>query len=392
MSDRPTLLTRPFRRVVLATHACFLAFGVTLPILPRFVIDELGGGEVAVGTVFAVHALAAVLIRPLLGSIGDRFGRRPLVVAGGLVTAVALAGQMLVASLPALLLLRALAGMGQAAVVVGAAARTLDLAPADRHGEAASYTLVAIQLGFGLGPLLGELLLAAGGFAAVWLGSSLLGLVVVAVGVRVSGDVTAVVPSRAPLLHPRARVPGAVFAVGSLGFIGFLAFMPLHAESVGIAAVAPVFLVCSGTIVAVRLFAARLPDRFGPRRVAAAALVAVAAGLAAIATWPAPGGLYLGAVLLAVGTALFAPAMTLAAVRGAPAGERARVVATFTLFLDLASGVAPIGLGLVAAGTALPVSFALAAGAAVLALALVLRTVPPEPARFAPAAVPTVEA
>jgi MFS family permease len=382
VSARPSLLTRPFRRVVLATHACFLAFGLTLPVLPRFVVDELGGGALAVGTVFAVHALAAVLVRPLLGGLGDRVGRRPLLIAGGVVTAVALVGHLLVGSLPVLLALRALAGTGQAAVVVGAATRSLDLAPADRQGEAASYTLVAVQLGFGLGPLLGELLLQVGGYALVWIGSALLGGAVVVLGRGLAGDAPVSAPGRHPLLHPRAVGPGIVFAIGSLGFIGFLAFVPLHADALGVTTVAPLFLVCSGTIVAVRLSAARLPDHVGPQRVAAAALLASAAGLTIIAASPAAAGLYLGALLLAVGTALFAPSMLLAAVRGTAAGERARVVATFTLFLDLASGVAPIGLGLLAARSALPVSFALAALAALVALGLVLRTVPPQPVRL----------
>lgn len=322
VSAPPSLLTRPFRRVVLATHACFLAFGLTLPVLPRFVVDELGGAELAVGTVFAVHALAAVAARPLLGAVGDRHGRRPLVVVGGAVTAVALLGHLLVDTLALLLVLRALAGAGQAAVVVGAATRTLDLAPAERHGEAASYTLIAIQLGFGVGPLLGELLLRVGAYPLVWVASALLGGLVTVLGVRLEPDGPARSDARGPLLHPRAIVPGVVFAIGSLGFIGFLAFVPLHAGTVGITAVAPAFLVCSGTIVAVRLLAARLPDRIGPRRVAAGALLAVAAGLATIAA----GAALSVSFAVAAGAALVALGLVLRTVPPEPVGPASGLV------------------------------------------------------------------
>ncbi|MEX2551019.1 MAG: MFS transporter, partial [Nitriliruptoraceae bacterium] len=69
-----------------------------------------------VGLVFATYALAAVLVRPAIGRIGDRYGRRVIVGGGAALTAVAVLGHLAVESLPLLVVLRALAGAGQAAV------------------------------------------------------------------------------------------------------------------------------------------------------------------------------------------------------------------------------------------------------------------------------------
>lgn len=371
------LSTRPFQVVVAATLACFLAFGATLPVVPRFVVDELGHGAVAVGVVFAVHALAAVLIRPAVGRVGDRYGRRPLVLLGGAVTAVALLGHLAVASLASLLVLRALAGVGQAAVVVGTATRALDLAPPGRHGEASSYVMVAVQLGFGLGPLAGELALRGAGYPAVWaLAAAGSGLVVL-LGARIPrADVPAAVTIRT-LLHPAAVVPGIVFGIGSLGFIGFLAFAPLYADQLGLVAVAPVFLLCSGTIAVIRIVGARIPDRLGAVTAGTAALVLVVIGLLAMGAMATPVGLYLGVLVLAAGTAVFAPAMALAAVQGVPAGERAQVMATFTLFLDLASAVGPAVLGFTAAQAGFSATFLAAAAAAIVSMVLLRRWLAP---------------
>ena len=377
VSLQPLLLTRPFRLVVITTLASFLAFGATLPVLPRFVVDELERGEIAVGAVFAVHALAAVLVRPAVGRIGDQFGRRALIAGGGALTALAMVGHLAVGSFALLLALRALAGVGQAAVVVGTATRALDLAPSSRYGEAMSYVMVAVQLGFGFGPLVGEALLGGVSYAAVWLVSAAGCLVVVVAAGRLPAEERRVTIATRPLLHPAAIVPGVIFGIGSLGFIGFLAFVPLHADGLGLAAAAPLFLVCSGTIVLVRVVGARLPDRLGAVPAASLALVLVIAGLGWMGLVLTPAGLYAGAVLLAMGTAIFAPSMALAAAQGVAVDERARVMATFTLFLDLASAAGPAALGIAAASGGFGASFLIASGAGVVALVLLRRWLAP---------------
>ncbi len=388
---RPTaptdrLLTRPFQLVVAATLLCFMAFGATLPVVPRFVVERLGYGAGAVGVVFAVHALAAVLVRPVVGRIGDRFGRRPLVVLGAAVTTVAMLGHLAVGDLALLLVLRALAGAGQAAVVVGTATRALDMAPADRQGEASSYVMVAVQLGFGLGPLVGELALGAAGYAAVWLVGAGGSALVLLVGLRMPAEPVRDAVTVRGLLHPAAVVPGMVLAIGSLGFIGFLAFAPLYAAELGLSAVAPLFLLCSGTIAAVRVVGARIPDRLGAVTAGSAALGLVVLGLLAMGAASTPVGLTLGVLVLAAGTAIFAPSMALASVQGVPAGERAQVMATFTLFLDLSSAVGPAVLGVTAARAGFGPTFLAASAAGIVALVLLRRWLAP---RLAAAAVVT---
>ena len=109
-------------------------------------------------------------------------------------------------------------------------------------------------------------------------------------------------------------------------------------------------------------------------------------GLVAMGAWSTPAGLYASALLLAAGTAIFAPSMALAAVKGVAADERAQVMATFTLFLDLASAVGPAVLGITAARGGFGVTFGVAAAAGVLALVLLRRWLAPRLAM--PRAVP----
>jgi MFS family permease len=260
--------------------------------------------------------------------------------------------------------MRLLAGAGQAAVVVGFATLALDLAPPARQGEASSYVLVAVHIGIGSGPLLGELLLDVGSFDAVWVVSALGALVCLLAAWLLPSEPKREVIVPTGLFHPAALRPGIVVGLGSLGFLGFLAFLPLYGETIGLMQVAPVFLLSSFTIAVVRTASAKLPDRIGAVRGATLALSFVAVGLLGMGLLGTPRGLYVTTVVMAAGSALLAPSMILAAVQGVPGGERARVIATFTMFMDIAAAVGPSLLGVIASGAGYGATFLLAGGAA----------------------------
>ena len=365
-----TLFSRDFRLVVSGSCLFFVGFGASLPVLPRFVVDELGRGDVAVGLVFAVYALAAVVVRPLIGHLGDRSGRRVLVLGGAVLTAVALIGHLAATSLAVIVLVRILAGAGQAAVIVGFATMALDLAPPHRHGEAASYVMVATQVGIGLGPLVGETLLRLGSYATVWVAAAVGSLVAGALALALPRDRGSAVLVARGLFHPAAWRPGIVLGLGVLGFIGFLAFVPLYAAELGVERVALLFLVCSGTIAVVRMVGAKLPDRLVAVPGASMALALLAVGATTIGLASAGWMLFVGTLLLAAGTAVVAPSLVLAAVQGVPHDERARVMATITMFLDIASAAGPAVLGVVASAAGYGPTFLLAGASATVALVL----------------------
>ena len=90
-STRPRLITAPFVVVTLATLSFFVFVGIAVTILPRFIEHELGGDGLAIGVNLAVFSVAAIAVRPLIARIGDRYGRRFLMVGGALMAGVAVA-------------------------------------------------------------------------------------------------------------------------------------------------------------------------------------------------------------------------------------------------------------------------------------------------------------
>jgi MFS family permease len=83
------MVTPRFLLVTAATFAYYLCVGILIPTLPVFIKNGLGSGEAMIGAAGVVFSGAAVLFRPLLTWVGNRWGRRTMMVTGSLVAAVA---------------------------------------------------------------------------------------------------------------------------------------------------------------------------------------------------------------------------------------------------------------------------------------------------------------
>jgi MFS family permease len=379
-SAQPTLLTPQFLTVAVAALAYFTADGILITAVPRYVAGPLGAGSLAVGLVVGAFSVSAFFLRPWAGRLGDRRGRRPLMLAGAGLFALSVLGYTLARDPATLMALRLITGAGEAFFFVGVTTAFADLAPPERRGEAMSLASLSLYVGIGTGPLIGELAIARLGFSAAWLLASGAGLTAVALALRVQEtrpDAPAAeraTPAPPRLVHPAGLLPGLVLLASILGMAGFLTFVPLYALDIGMSGSSIVLFTFAAVVVVIRSVGARIPDRLGAGRAMRLALALSALGLAAAGTWRAPGGLLLGAAVLGVGIALLTPAVLTLAVERVPAYERASVMGTTTAFLDVALGVGPATLGVVAAAAGLAGTFLAGAVVAVAGLALVVAT------------------
>jgi MFS family permease len=346
------VLTKPFALAVLAEFAMCMSIGMLIVILPVFANDELGVGSFGVALAVGAVSPMILLSQPIAGRIGDRKGRRVLIVAGALIAAVSVAGYTLADSLEVLVAFRLFTGLGEAMLLVGAATMVTDLAPEKRRGEALSLYSLGLWGGLALGPLLGELVLGTDRFDAVWLLATAFCLLAAAIGMTLPETAPArpsVDPWRASrLVHPAAIGPGLVLALTLFGFAGLGTFAALYARELGMDGAGAVFLLFSIVVVATRIVARQAPDRLGPKRASGAALVLISLGLLTIGLWNVPAGLYTGTVILAFGHAFAFPALMTLAISGAPASERSSVVGTFTAFTELGFAIGALTLGAIA--------------------------------------------
>jgi predicted MFS family arabinose efflux permease len=378
---RPALLTPAFVTVTLAALAYFTGDGILVPAVPRYVEGPLGAGNVAIGLVVGAFSLSAFFLRPWVGGLGDRRGRRPLMLVGASLFAASVLAYPLASSPAVLAALRLVTGAGEAFFWVGAVTAVFDLAPPERRGEAMSIASLALYVGIGLGPLIGELAIERVGFGAAWVLAATAALTALVTALRVPDTRPEAAAGDAPesshrhrLVHRAGLLPGLVLLTSILGMAGFLTFVPLYALDIGMDGSRLVLLVFAGIVVAIRSIGARIPDRLGTARATRTALALSAAGLTLVGTWRSPTGLLTGAVVLAVGIALLTPAVMALAVEGVAPQERASVIGTTSAFLDLAFGLGPATLGFVAAAVGRPGTFLAGAAAAAVGWVLVMWT------------------
>jgi MFS family permease len=384
-SARPRLVTPAFLTVAFSTLAYFVADGMTIPATPLFVRGPLGGNELAVGLAVGAFAVSAIVLRPWAGRFADRHGRRPLLVAGSALFAVGMLGHLLATTLPMLIGMRLVLGAGEALVFVAALAAISDLAPDERRGEAISFFSLSLYVGLAVGPLISEGLLGSDRYWAVWIGAALLAGLASVVALRVPetrvGDQSSA-ESPTPIarrglwrvVHPAGVLPGLVLLTSTVGMGGFFAFVPLYARDLGLDGAGFVFLLFAGIVIAFRSLAPWIPDRLGPRRAASIALSLEMGGLALIALWGHPAGLFVGSAIFASGVSFAFPALSSMAVAAVPRAERGAVLGTFSSALDLAFGVGPVALGAVATLAGFSGAFLAAAAVALGGLLLLLAT------------------
>jgi predicted MFS family arabinose efflux permease len=363
-STSPRLFTPAFVALSLAELAYFTAQGLTIPTTPLFARGPLGSSEAGVGLAVGAFAVTALVLRPYAGRLSDRIGRRPLLVWGALGVAVTLAAHAVVTDLAMLVGLRLLLGVAEAFFFVAGFAAVADLAPEGRTGEAISFNSLSLYLGIALGPIIGHQLLDLGGFGIAWLGGAGLALAAAALAARVpeTRRPTTRDTGPTPLVHRSAIAPSLALCSGLVAMSGFLAFVTIHAtENLGLDGASGVLFLFGITVVASRIVLARVPDRVAPFRLGALALTLNAAGLLVVVGLGSVTGLAIGAVVLGIGVALTTPAFFAAVFARVDPAERGSASGTASLFIDLAFGVGPMVLGVVAGLGGIPAAFVVAA-------------------------------
>ena len=373
-----------FAGIFSVTLLGLLSIGATLPVLPRYVHGELGGGDVEVGIVTGAFAITGLACRPLAGQFADRRGRKLVVVLGALLTAISGLLYFVPAGVPGLIFARLFLGAGEGMVYTAGSAWVIDLSPPGHRARLIGLYGLAIWGGLTLGPPIGELILRASSFEMVWAFAAAAPLLGALIATRIP---EAFHPSegadyeRRPI-SPEALRPGLGLSLTIVGYAAVAAFIVLHLDERGIGHGAEVFTAFAATVVVTRLAGGGLPDRVGPLRCAAAAGVIEAVGLVTIAAAHSLAVAIVGAVAMGAGFSILFPSLALVVVNRVPEERRGVAMGTFTAFFDLGMGVGGPLAGAAAAIGGYEAAFLLAAACALgtVAVALSLRAPTPSPA------------
>ncbi|AUA15299.1 Multidrug resistance protein MdtH [Streptomyces malaysiensis subsp. malaysiensis] len=332
------------------------------------------------GGLLALYDGAEVLLKPVFGTLADKIGARP-VLLGGLIAFAAASALYVVADSPGWLWAARL-GQGAAASAFSPSASALvaRLNPTAKHGRAFGSYGFHKSIGYTLGPLLGGVLVWAGGLR-------LLFMVLAALGAAVAVWAALAVPAVPPLPKARQTVldlarrvadpafltPTAALAAATAALSVGVGFLPVSGRAAGLGTVATgaavsVLAACAA-LVQPRAGRALDDGRLTTRSGLAAGLLITAVGLVC-AMLPGLTGVLLAAALIGAGTGLITPLGFAALATATPPERLGQTMGAAELGRELGDAGGPLLAAAVAASTTLTHGYAalavlLAAGAAV---------------------------
>eukprot|EP01063_Lacrimia_lanifica_P041665 TRINITY_DN9779_c1_g4_i1.p1 TRINITY_DN9779_c1_g4~~TRINITY_DN9779_c1_g4_i1.p1 ORF type:complete len:465 (+),score=84.77 TRINITY_DN9779_c1_g4_i1:57-1451(+) len=141
-----------------------ISFGVIIPVIPQFAA-ELGVGAFGAGAIISAPAVARIFVNIPLGRAADRYGRKPLMIIGTLVGAVAACFTAYAHTIFTVVLARLLSGAGTAASMTGTTAYMADITtkiPGHR-AKVLGGTQAVVTAAFVAGPAIGGFLAEVSG-------------------------------------------------------------------------------------------------------------------------------------------------------------------------------------------------------------------------------------
>lgn len=353
------------RLLVLFVTAFVDMVGLTMivPLLPYYATD-LGADATTVGALISAFSVAQLAVAPAWGRFSDRYGRRPAILAGLLVTAIAYAIFAVAQSVPLLLLSRLIQGLGGGTIGV-VQAYVADATDGPQRTKSLGWLSAVTSLGAVVGPAFGSLMVDIGGRAAPGAAAAALSALLAIFAWRhlresrephpAGSGVPHVTTGRAAIARVVARwhepAPRLIwiYAVAIGAFYGTIQTAPLLLmERLGVTArnVGYFVMYLGGMGVVVRtLILGRAVDRLGEARLSRLGLVVLAAGLVATGLAHGYPVLWVGFTLMPLGTAFVFPCVTGLLSRAVSADERGLYLGVQHLFGGISRVAFPIGAG-----------------------------------------------
>ena len=165
--------------VTFATFTDIVAYSIAVPVLPDL-SRRLGASPTMIGFLFASFGVTLLTVSMPSGALSDRIGRRPPLVGGMILLALA-SGLFAVAStLPWLFAARLAQGAADAVTWVVGFALIADLYPSEARGAVTGIVMMGTSFAFMIGPSLGGWLYEVGGMRLPFLAVALMATVAAA--------------------------------------------------------------------------------------------------------------------------------------------------------------------------------------------------------------------
>jgi MFS family permease len=347
---------------------CNYFFFSTLPIYARM----LSGSTVYAGLMTGVYTLAAMVVRPLAGTLSDRFGRTRLLIAGAFVCAIACVLYDFAGGLMILLVVRMLNGIGFGAHSTCAGAVAADIIPKSRMAEGLGIFGLYGTLAAAVAPGIALTIVGTGGtegFRALFVLAAVVSFASMLADCFITYERKRTDrPAREPPLETHTQGNGATVPKTWLGFeyavlapavvvvllhvamssvTSFLTLFVLerHLGNVGL-----FFTFNAAGLFLSRVLCGKIVDRRGTNVVVIPALIVLAVCFALVPFARSLSDLYLVSVPLGLAQGAVVPAIYAMMFNRCSPMRRGTASAAFSSSIDIGFGVGSILFGFIAAG------------------------------------------
>jgi MFS family permease len=366
-----------FYLALAANFFFFASFQWTFVTLPGY-IQAIGGDAAQIGLAYGLSTLSAVLLRPGIGRLVDRWGRKLALLAGAILFTLEPILYTLTSSVWPFLAIRLLRGLGIAAFTTAYTALVADLAPPDRRGEALGLSGVTNNVGLLFAPALGVLVQARWGYSPhFWLSAAI-----------AAASFVMLLPVREPGNSGASRVKGSSFwsvarkrpvwtaALGSLGLAvaygAALSFVAPFADHRGLTTAGGYFGAFALAVMVSQTPAGWFSDRIGRRAVAVPGMAAVVLSMAGLTIARSNLALLIAGAGLGLSWGLVRAGLDTAVVDAVQPEARGTALGVLYTCFDTGIGVGSFGLGIAAQAQDYATAFYTAAAWAAITLAAYL--------------------
>jgi MFS family permease len=366
-----TLFTRDFSVAFLAYLLAGLAFCGYLH-LPGHLAD-LGASQTTIGLLVALSSLFSTVLRPWVGGLADKHGRRPLIMGGSALALVVCLLYVGVDSVgPYLFTVRVLHGVSSAIIFSVFFTYAADIVPASARTQGLALFGVAGMSPLALGGLLGDAIVPAFGYRTLYLvlASLQLGSFVLTLFMRESRSVgDATTPHTRELLLRPELLPLWLLIFGfEVAAATYFTFLKTFVDDTGVGSVGLFFGFYAGAAILLRVFLGWVPDRLGPRRTLVPSLAASIAGYIVLSQTTTTGGLIVAGILTGTGHGFVYPIVAALVVTRARTTERGAALALYTAVYEAGLLLGSPVVGFILERFGYPVMYRAAAVLVVVAL------------------------
>ena len=373
-----------------------LGFGAMVPSLPLYA-SSFGVSASAIGVAVAAYGLARFLAVLPGGQLADRWGRRPVLAIGGLISAVGSFWCAEAHGFVEFILARIVAGAGAGIILTIGQIVLADISPPNRRGRNIATYQAAFLFGFGVGPFPGGLLAGAYGLASPFLMTGVASLLTTAIAWFLVSE-TRSARTSAVASGKAAEIPFVRQMLGLLSHRGFLlvsliSLMNAVVRTGGLFALIPLLATTTLGLTVTEIgfammvsgvcgFAAAYPagwlaDRIGRKAVIVPSTILTGMSMVLFCYAPSYAWFVAASVIWSVATSISSSAPAAYAADTAPPGMNASAMSAYRMTADAGYVLGAPVLGLLADVTSSTVAI-ISASAVLVSIGVIFAFTSPE--------------